>query len=173
MRAQALSSVGSGSSESSDTLRRRSSSGGAKVERSILRSPGIPSRTRTLTPEPTTTSPQRRPIVPIRIGISNAPTAIPPITALSIAPNTRDITASGVTRCRIVYALTSTTEFASPSMIITATAAPTVGHAATRSNGAAQKSTPMPKFRASRPRCASRSATNPPMNPPIPSIAFR
>ena len=30
------------------------------------------------------------------------PDAIPPMTALSIAPNTRAITASGVTRCRIV-----------------------------------------------------------------------
>ena len=105
--------------------------------------------------------------------MSSAPTAIPPMTALSIAPNTRDITASGAIRCRIVYALTSTTEFASPSMIMTAAAAATLGHAATRSRGAAQKSTPMPKFRARRPRWASTSATNPPMNPPIPSVAFR
>ena len=128
----------------------------------------MPSSTRPLAPAPTTTSPQRMPIVPIRIGISRAPTAMPPMTALSIAPKTRDITASGAIRCRIVYALTSTTEFASPSMIMTATALATLGHAATRSSGAAQKSTPMPKLRARRPRWASSERDEPADEPADP-----
>ena len=46
--------------------------------------------------------------------MTSAPSAIAPMIALSMAPNTRPMTSSGTTRCRIVYALTSTTELRDP-----------------------------------------------------------
>ena len=58
-----------------------------------------------------------------------------PMIALSIAPKTRPITASGTVRWRIVYALMSTREFPRPISSIAAAATPTLGQAAISEQG--------------------------------------
>ena len=92
---------------------------------------------------------------------------------VSRAPNTRPITASSVSRCRIVEAFTSTIGFAKPMMNTAANAAPTCGHAAARSSGTAQNTTPQPKSVASRRAVARPIATRPPMIAPTPSMLSR
>ena len=71
----------------------------------------------------------------------------------------------------MVRALTSTTELARPMIAIIISAAPRRGTTATSSSGAAQAMTPKPKSVASLPRCARIKATNPPKNPPMPTVA--
>ena len=54
------------------------------------------------TDPPTMTRPARMPTHSIRNGITSAPAAIPSVSRLSKAPNTRPITSVGATRWMIV-----------------------------------------------------------------------
>ena len=95
-------------------------------------------------------------------GMSSAPSAMPATSVLSTAPNTRPITSSGTMRCRIVNALTSTSELPTPMRTIAPIAAARVGHAARMTSGAAQSRTPMPKSNEMRLRAREHERREPP-----------
>ena len=120
-----------------------------------------------------TASPHRSPTMLISSGMISAPSAIVAINPVSRAPNTRPSTASGLSRCRIVEALTSTTGLAAPITNMARNAGAACGQTDTSSRGSAQNRTPTPKSDARRNLLARPMASSPPSRAPTPSTESR